>query len=214
MKKDKISKEKTLKEKNNKQLWVFFAINLIAFLVMVFAFSFNTGDKDLKDILMTKGTWLIVSPLILFVLNGLASADQKATIVYWRLKHALPGCRAFSYYIARDNRININNLRKLHGDFPVSPAEQNSKWYAIYKTYSKDNVVNKSHQDFLLARDLCASSFLFLISLAIPTLIYSSHPLKYVYILVLTLQYLFLVITARNYGARFVCNVLALESLK
>ncbi|WP_144909590.1 hypothetical protein [Mucilaginibacter frigoritolerans] len=214
MAKNKIKSEKTLKEKNSTQQWVFFGINLIAFLVMVFAFSISENGKDFKEMLMNKGIWFIVSPVILFILNGLVSADQKAMLIYWKRKYSLPGCRAFTHYAKTDPRINTDRLKEMHGDLPILPEEQNSKWYAIYRTFKTDSIVDKSHQDFLLARDLCASSFLFLLILPIPVLVFSQHPLKYAYLLLLALQYLLLVITARNYGARFVCNVLSLESVK
>ena len=195
-------------------IWAFFAINLIAFLVIVFAFSLQSDKEPLTDLLYSKGIWVLISPLILFVLNGLISANQKVALVFWRVKYGLPGCRAFSYYAGTDSRINLNRISEIHGGLPTLPNDQNNKWYAIYKSFKDDLIIDKSHQAFLLARDLCASSFLFLLLLPVPVIIFSENSLKYVYLILLLLQYLTLVVIARNYGARFVCNVLSQESIK
>ena len=212
--KKKMKDKKTLKEKNVKQIWLFFGLNLIAFLIVVFTFSLKEDAGGLGDILYRKGIWFLLSPLIVFILNGLVSANQKAALISWRGKDNLPGCRAFTYYAIRDSRINLKRLKELHGDLPTLPADQNAKWYSIYKTYHSDVIISKSHQDYLLARDLCTFSFLTVLLLPIPVLVFGDHPMKYIYLIALALQYLVLVIVAQNYGARFVCNVLALESTK
>ena len=92
--------------------------------------------------------------------SGIVPADTKAQLVFWRIKFALPGHRAFSKYLKNDNRIS----NRINMDiFPTDPHEQNSKWYSIYKKHQNAPSVSEAHRNFLLARDICSISFICLI---------------------------------------------------
>jgi hypothetical protein len=151
---------------------------------------------------------------VLFILNGLLTPNQKAILVFWRFRHILPGNRAFSFHAHKDARIDSKNLALLYPNLPRNPVDQNRLWYKIYKSNSGDIAIVKSHKDFLLARDLTSMSFLFLIGIGIPSLILVRQPIKWYYAVFLLIQYLIMVILAKNHGNRFVRNVLAHESIK
>lgn len=203
---------KTLKEQNARLIWTFFSFNVALYYVLTILQFGKLPDFDLNAFVSVKGVWILIVPLILFVLNGVVSSDQKATLCFWRFKNPLPACRAFSIYVDKDDRIDKSFLQTKYGIFPTSPKEQNSLWYKIYKTHQENPVVKKSHKDFLLGRDLCSIAFLFLLFGGVSMLIILHNNFKWLYFLYLVVQYLVLVIVAQNHGKRFVCNALAIET--
>ena len=148
------------------------------------------------------------------VLNSLLSADRKATLVYWRIKNALPGHRAFSSYARLDPRINPQRLLKaFRGDFPTDPAEQNAAWYKLYRPLRDDVIVRSAHKVFLLLRDYTALSVFFLIIFGPWSLIKLDSKIAALgYIGLLVVQYLIVRLAASNAGIRMVTSVLALKT--
>ena len=94
---------KTLKEENSKLIWVFFSFNVLLFYIVGLSQIINLSDFDLKSFISGKGIWVIIAPLILFILNGIVSSNLKAILCFWRIKNPLPACRAFSYYIDKES---------------------------------------------------------------------------------------------------------------
>lgn len=163
-----------------------------------------------KELSKKEGILFTLSPLLCFVLTGLLSPDFKAKLVFWRLKNPLPGSRAFTELGPKDCRIDISELRRKMGDVPEQPEEQNRGWYKLYKQVQNKATVTSAHQSFLLARDLAAISFLFLI--LTPWSIYFTEKeitvMLGVYISIFFIQYVVLCFVAQNHANRFVCNVL------
>tara|TARA_R110002049_G_scaffold183243_1_gene351186 strand:+ start:13032 stop:13661 length:630 start_codon:yes stop_codon:yes gene_type:complete len=207
-----MTKEINLKAKNTPQLWVFLSANIIFLIGLLFPVHFLELTKSFDIYLILKFVGVSIAPLVLFLLNGLLSSHIKAILVYWKLKHPLPGSTAFSKWSKSDHRVNRKKLKEIHGKLPKNTADQNRKWYEIYRKNSNNNIIQNSHRAFLLARDLTSLSVLFLIFLGIPVLILGSWPLNLFYNLVLILQYLIICVNAKNRGVRFVTNVLAIES--
>ena len=86
-------------------------------------------------------------------------------------------------------------------------------WYKIYQKHRDDPAITQVHRDYLLMRDWCAFSFLFLIVLAVTGLfIIEPSTVAWIYAALMLVQYLLTMIAARNYGVSFVRNVLAHES--
>lgn len=204
--------EANLKSKSIGAIWTFFLFNLAVLVSVFFAENFNKIMNDVNSLISVRTLIALIAPSIVFILNGLLSSNQKASIIFWRIKDALPGCRAFSKHGVLDYRVDMKNLQYLYGQLPVTPREQNVLWYKIFKKHREDVAIQKSHKDFLLARDLTSISFLFLVLLGIPFLIFGSYPFNLLYFFSVTIEYLIMVLIARNYGKRFVVNVLALES--
>jgi hypothetical protein len=207
-----MSKNKTLKEQNSKLIWTFFSFNALLFYILAVAPLIKFDGFDWQKFFTGKGIWLTIIPLVLFILNGIVSSDLKAIIIFWRIKNPLPACRAFSHYAKRDDRIDFNKLETKYNPLPDAAKDQNSIWYKIYKIFQEDPVVKKSHKDFLLGRDLCSISLLFLVFGGILGLFLISDNTKWWYLIFAFGQYLILAIVAQNHGKRFVCNVLALET--
>lgn len=170
----------------------------------------NKSESIFKELNTKDGVFLLLSPIIALILNGIVSSANKARLVFLRWKYALPGHRAFSDLIKRDSRIDINKLTAKMGKLPRKPTEQNSKWYSIYKRYSNSVTVKQAHKAFLLSRDLCTISFLFTVigSLGI---YFDGQNLKWtaLFFIIMAGHYITLAIVAQNYGKRFVCNVIA-----
>jgi hypothetical protein len=201
---------KTLKAQNSNLILVFFTFNVALFYTLTFS-EFNYSKIELKTFLLARGVWFLIVPLLLFILNGIISSNYKAILSFWRIKNPLPGCRAFSYYMDIDDRIDKYNLETKY-EIPISPNEQNALWYKIYKKHQENPMIIKSHKDFLLARDICSIAVIFLIFGSIFVLFLVLNPIKWIYIAYLFFQYLMFSIVAQNHGKRFVCNSLAIES--
>ena len=209
-----MSTETNLKAKNAPYLWSFFIFNLTVLIALFFAGYYKEISGDLEKMLSLRTAGILVAPLVLFIVNGLLSSNQKAILVFWRLKDPLPGARAFSVHAPRDMRIDMARLHSLHGDLPTSAKEQNVLWYRIFKNNHDQITIWKSHKDFLLARDIVAMGFLFVIFAGIPILTVGIAPLKWFYFTALVFQYFLVCIIAQNHGKRFVTNVLAIEATK
>ena len=204
-------KDKNPKTKNAPSLWLFFSFNLALLLTSYFANNFSQLTSDFHSILNIRSTSVLISPLILFIVNGFLSSDQKAILVFWKSKDTLPGCRAFSVYGPKDYRVDMSKVQSKHGPLPVVPIQQNQLWYKLFKLHKNDSMVFTSHQQYLLARDLTTIAFLFMIFAGIPFLLLGKYPLNWFYLVLMVLQYLVTAIVAQNYGKRFVTNVLAVD---
>jgi hypothetical protein len=156
------------------------------------------------------GTGTLVLALLL---TWLVPPGVKATLVYWRLKEVLPGHRAFSAYIQRDDRIDVARLTASLGVIPAAPAEQNKVWYRLLKAHEGAPEISEAHQRFLFFRDV--ASFSALLGVAVPTLGFLLWDVSAIGVgAFFAMQYLLFVLAARNAGIRLVQNVLALASSK
>lgn len=202
----------TLKETNSKLIWVFFSFNVVLFYTVGLSTMVDLSAFDLKQFITVRGVWILIVPLILFVMNGIISSDLKASIVFWRWRNPLPACRAFTHYADKDDRIDKNSLTQKYQTLPTVPKEQNALWYKIYKVHQENPIVKKSHKDFLLARDISSISLLLLFICGLSMSIISSDGIKWIYIGFLLTQFLVFSVIAQNHGKRFVCNALAIET--
>jgi hypothetical protein len=154
-----------------------------------------------------------VAPIVVLLLTPLFSADVKTTLVFWRIRHALPGHRAFSVYARRDSRIDLVALKKKIGEFQRSPREQNAKLYGLYKEVESQIAVTQAHRHYLLFRDLAALSLLPVpVAALLVDFLGGSKTAIVVAAGSLIGQYATAAIAARNSGVRLVTNVLALET--
>tara|TARA_R110000850_G_scaffold199977_2_gene326170 strand:- start:9837 stop:10433 length:597 start_codon:yes stop_codon:yes gene_type:complete len=195
-------------------IWTFFSFNALLFYVLAIAPIVSFKDFDWQAFLAGRGVWLLVIPVILFILNGILSSNQKATITFWRIKNPLPACRSFSVYARIDDRVDFKKLEKNYNPLPETAKEQNSLWYSIYKDYQEEPLVKKSHKDFLLGRDMCTIALLFLVFGGVLGIFLIADITKWWYLIYTFFQYIILAIVTQNHGKRFVCNVLALETSK
>ncbi|HEV2692322.1 MAG TPA: hypothetical protein VG347_05445 [Verrucomicrobiae bacterium] len=205
----------SLKTKNAAYFWTFITANLAVFwAVMVLSkCDYDAVNQLWHKITKKDGLLAVTMPLLAIVLNGFLDDQTKARLVFWRWKNPLPGCRAFSNLIRDDPRINVEKLKLKLGAFPRSPRDQNVLWYQIYKKNIKSVIVSDSHRIYLLTRDMAALSAVFIPALSTCTLLSAcSLSLRTLYCVALFFQYFIVATSARNYGNRFVANVLAEES--
>lgn len=209
--------QSNLKRKNIKFLALILVVNVLSLLALL---SNDSGiTQQLLNILrmdMSKSGVFILSLSITFtvlLINSVVPANLKASIVFWRLKYALPGCRAFSKLMYNDIRIDTDRIINRHGTFPVAPKAQNNLWYRLFKKYESNIEIKEAHQQFLLFRDASTMSILMLTPLLLALycneLAYNMAKLP---LLLLIFEYLVFMVAARNKGNRLVQNVLALES--
>ncbi|HOO49958.1 MAG TPA: hypothetical protein PLK94_01570 [Alphaproteobacteria bacterium] len=204
---------KSLKSTYRRDLALFTAINFVVFWVIILSpVDLNTWQDVYKTVTLKDGVFLSLSPIATIIL-GLFSATAKARLVYWHYNYPLPGSRAFTVHMKTDHRIDPKTLEKKWGPLPTNPEDQNRLWYRIYKDVERDIRVQESHRDWLFSRDLAAYSVFFLI-VFVPSAVGSNANWRVtlIYVIITIVQYLILIIAARTYGNRFVCNVLAIES--
>lgn len=205
----------SLKAENGKAIWLLVSADIVAIVSVLTGFAFTQASlSELAQSTFVRGLlFAAAGPLVAVFLNDLLPSNAKASIVFWRLKDALPGHRAFSEHAEADPRIDIAALKKRVGEFPQSPRDQNSCWYRLFQKYQSNVIVSDSHKRFLLFRD---SSSLTLLILAIAwiasVLVGASAGLQATVVGGLAAQFLWLAISARNTGIRLVQNVLALEA--
>lgn len=205
----------SLKSKNTLALWSFCGANLAIFLSLLVSKGFAEGSIDAfwKRVTTKDGIIAASIPILTIVLTGVLNDVAKARLVFWRWRNPLPGCRAFSELLKTDPRIDIAALKKKVGELPRKAAEQNALWYQIYKRHRENLVVSESHRTYLLTRDMAALSATFILLFSIGVMAGSiGWRTVGVYSALLTTQYLLVATSARNYGIRFVLNVLTEES--
>lgn len=209
--------ELSLKKQNLRTLHVFFSLNILILFLVYLHYPIHLSNlQSLFDKYLSPSG--IIATLIYFAilfLDGFIPSNIKGALVYWKIKNALPGHRIFSRIARNDSRIDLNRIQTLWGSSPSDEVQQNMLWYKIYQKNIGNIIVQSSHKDFLLFREITTISFFFL---CFHWMLYYFSGINIVmirfYSLFLLVQYLVSMVGARNYGNRFVCNVLAIESTK
>ncbi|MBI5101570.1 MAG: hypothetical protein HZB33_07040 [Nitrospirae bacterium] len=203
--------------KTNVAVWlrIFLGVNVAVFLsifigkhmtaVSIYDWWQQLNKKD--------GLVAILFPLATIVLNGIIGDTGKARLVFWKWRNPLPGCRAFSVIMNSDPRIDVQRLRSKLIPIPIDPNEQNAVWYRYYKIHASKQTILEAHRVYLLTRDMAALSGIFAIGFSVAVYVSTTGwELSALYSTVLFAQYLVIATSARNYGIRFVANVLTEES--
>lgn len=148
--------------------------------------------------------------IIMLVLQELFPRSLKEVLVFWRLRHRVPGCRAFTEIAKNDARVDPTDLAVLLPTAPMTPIEENALWYKWLKATESDPAIADNHRRFLILRD-CAV-LLALLTLVTPALIvWSPESLSRTLMLTggLLLAYGVVALSARNTAVRLVGNVVA-----
>lgn len=209
----KESQEKSLKDQNTSSLVTILIVN-----IAIFAVALKTDQLLAADYEEVLKHWQALIPaglgaVLIGVINGVLDIQTKARLVFWRWYDPLPGCRAFTYYLHRDPRIDIAALKQKVGPFPTTPGEQNALWYKLYKSVENDSRVRHVHRLFLLTRDYAGMAFMLLIVFGgIGVVAMQTYKTEWLYSAALLAQFVVSAMAARNYGIRFVNTVLALKA--
>ena len=209
-----MSKEqKPLKQQNNLQIGAYVIVNILIFWGLANGTSVNfQSSEHLSEHLFTSALWSVVIGTLSTILGGQMTKDFKYLLIFMRLRNRLPGCRAFSYFMNKDPRIDPKSIKAKLIAIPTDPAEQNRIWYKIYKKHKDKDSVIDAHKNFLLAREISGLAFLFLITLGSASLfLFSGWKLRIFYLLGLLAILLLSSQAGRTYGASLVTNVLAEE---
>ena len=204
---------KSLKDRNTARLVAVCAVNLAAYVAVLQGQALLA--LDWQQVLKATTDFFPAGLGVVFVsvVNGLMSPQAKARLVFWRWRHPLPGCRAFTVHAKNDPRINLPALRSRLGSLPKFEAEQNAAWYKMYRTIQADPAVAHVHKEYLFTRDYASLSALMFVVLGSVALWQAGAvPQAALYLLFLAAQYAIVRFAAANYGQRFVCTVLAIKS--
>jgi len=204
-----------LKAGNVWWLRLFLGVNVAVFLSIAIGHQLTgTSIEHFWQRLSAKdGLLALCFPLATLVLNGLLGDLGKARLVFWRWRNPLPGCRAFSVIMVADPRIDAARLRSRLSPLPSEPKEQNAAWYHLYKAHAGKQTIWEAHRTHLLTRDMAALAAVLAVSFSIGAFITAiGWKLATLYSVALVGQYVLVATSARNYGNRFVANVLAEES--
>lgn len=203
---------RTLKGRN--LAWLVATLVLDVLILVVLAFPTAIQEMSPTAVAAVRAGLTVLLPIPALILSSLLSADQKAVLVFWRLKNPLPGARAFSVYAQADHRIDLEKLKTQVGDFPVGAREQNAKWYGLYRQVASDASVADSHKNYLLFRDIAAMSLLLVPALPVAMYIIGVDKTRILISATWFLsQYLVSAWAARTTGIRFVQNVLAVHAI-
>lgn len=204
-----------LKDKNVWWLRLFLGVNVAIFLSIAIGHQLTAASINhfWQRLSAKDGLLALCFPLATLILNGVLGDLGKARLVFWRWENPLPGCRAFSVILGSDPRIDGARLRSKLGRFPSKPREQNATWYHLYKEHADKQIIWEAHLAYLLTRDMAAMSAAFAVIFSTGTFVAAvGWKLATLYSLALAIQYAVIATSARNYGNRFVANVLAEES--
>lgn len=209
------AKQPYLKGKNALQLWTFAGANLAVFFALFVTGDFSAGavDQFWHRVTAKDGILVAIMPILAIVLSGVFSDTWKARLVFWKWRHPLPGCRVFSELLATDYRINKAALAEKLGPYPQEPDKQNALWFELYKKHGGVEKVHEAHKIYLLTRDMASIATLFVI--LFPLGVFAENfdwKVAAMYAVALLLEYVLIAMSARNYGSRFVLNVLVEES--
>lgn len=203
-----------LKSSYRTALWLFALANLAIYWSIVVVRDFSNVGQVFSSFSAEDAAFAALGPIAVLILSGIISAQNKARAIYWRFTHPLPGSFAFTRYLPQEDRADARVLVEKWGALPEGPAEQNRLWYKMYRDVEDDIRIHESHRDSLFSRDLTGYALIFLVVFGVAAA-FSTLPWKgtAVYIGFLILQYVILMVAARVYGIRLVCNVLAQQSV-
>jgi hypothetical protein len=209
----KADPDRSLKSLNMK--WLVMLVVLDMIVVLLFVAPEVVKDATWNQLVVMRSLATTVLPVAVLLLTGLLSHNVKAILVYWRIKNPMPGCEAFTRHGPADVRIDMAALKKNVGELPTDPAEQNKKWFKLYKIVGDDKPVVEAHKMYLMYRDMAAMS-LPLIALVPIGLYFVGATTSGLWITAafFAVQFVACCLGARNSGTRFVCNVLAVHSTK
>ena len=159
--------EKSIKELNRPRLLIILVANILLLYAMVENVAVTGGDW----LELLNGATSAIPPAIglIFVgiLNAVLTDDDKSRLVFLRWNHPLPGCRAFSHYAAKDDKIDHKALEEKYGPFSTDPHEQNAKWFTLYASIEDRPSVFNFNREFVFARDYASLALMMLVGLGV-----------------------------------------------
>lgn len=209
----KNTNERSLKSLNIKWLVLLAVADVLA--VLFFVAPELVKGASLTQVGIGRVLTTTVIPVVVLLIVNVLPHNLKSALVYWKPLGVLPSSEAFTKYGPADTRIDIAALKKNVGTLPIDQAEQNTKWYKLYKQVSNEPSVAEAHKMFLMYRDMAVISLVLFI--LVPVALYgvdAESQVPWLALGLFVLQYLLTAFSARWSGIRFVCNVLAVHSVR
>lgn len=209
----KSNNERSLKSLNMKWLVLLAVTDVLA--VLFFVAPEVLSGVTLTQVGIGRVLTTTVMPVVVLLIVNVLPHNVKSALVYWKPLGVLPGTEAFTKYGPTDPRIDMATLKKNVGALPTDPAEQNAKWYKLYKQIANEPEVVEAHKLFLMYRDMAVMSLALIVLVPVALLVVraASHT-PWLAASLFALQYLATALSARWSGIRFVCNVLAVHSAR
>lgn len=149
--------------------------------------------------------------LAVLLLLGMLPDKWRNRIIHWRWSTPLAGARAFTDIGPSSSRVDMAAVERQHGPLPTDPAEQDRRFYQVYRQYRDESGVLDAHRYYLATRDIGTITFLLMISLPwFAWWISGSFGRAAVYAAFLAMIYAACAWAAQSYGQRMVQNVLAI----
>lgn len=147
---------KNLKEGNKPLLAVYLGAHGLALALAILGWPSSLERiKTIAGSDWVKAAIPLLISLVVTFMNRLGNDEVKLALVFWRVKHALPGCRAFSKFAVANPRIDIARLKEaVGGEFPTDPEAQNKAWYRLYQQVRDSASIQDAHKEYLLFRDI------------------------------------------------------------
>jgi hypothetical protein len=209
---------RSLKQKNQPQLITFVVSNAIGLGLIAL------GPSQFMDTLqeLSKGNWtilgkLIAIPAFLTLVTGTVGWAMpragKEFLVFWKKRDCLPSSKAFTVIGPRDPRVDMQRLVGKYGPLPRESDRQTALWYRIYRAHRDEASVEDAHGAYLRFREMATLSSALIIVGVIFAAYFNIQGMPLLLgVLLLVVEYLTVMIAARNAATRFVSNVLAIES--
>lgn len=202
----------SLKDINRPALSLVVVANVAVFYAVRFDYNLQELSSALRDYESYVPAAFLA--LVVGVLNSQLDHNTKARLVFWRWRHPLPGCYAFSEIMSKDDRIDPEALAASHNPLPQDPSEQNRLWFAWYREFQDEPGIKQAHREYLFTRDWTGLSALMFVSL-VPLAFWQMDRDQALFVAaIFVVQYLAVRLSAKNHGKRFVASVLAYKSAK
>jgi hypothetical protein len=214
-----MSRGKSLKEQNAWLIRAALVVHALAFAYVVLRpfplsqFVDESFRRHVQEFLAPGSVSIGILALTRLVLLGLIPPQLRDCLVHWRLRHPLPGSRAFSKIGPADQRVDMKKLRKALGGLPTNPDKQSSLFYSIYKQHQNEVGVLDAHKSYLAARDIATITLL--LCLLLPPIagwFLDDYKRAAIYALMMFAAYALTCLAAQVYAKRMIQNVLAVAS--
>ncbi|MEG1301005.1 MAG: hypothetical protein RSC93_09900 [Erysipelotrichaceae bacterium] len=185
--------------------------------------NFMIYDIKLAEIVIKILNTSIISSsiyLISFVADSLFSNQFKEKLVYIFGICKKPGSEVFTSILKKnnDNRISTlkaqNYYKDIYQKMPIEAKQkqnyQNNCWYTIYSNYRNVKMIEISHRDFLLCRDIYCMNYIMIVFYVFGWLTEVLEFNKY-FLFFLGLMIFCTNIACRIKAKRFVWNVIAYD---
>lgn len=211
--------------KNELKNYVIGNILIIMMLSGVINFIYNNLGRNLDDlknlvsVVLNSALFSSVLYIYVYIFDSVITSRFKETIIYFICGR--PGDTIFEKILEPeiDARFTVNEVNEKYKDIytelnQISDIKQkrhfqNSKWYKIYQSLEKDEMVRMSQQDFLLNRDMCSISIVILVLYIIFSLLSSFYTIRISVIAWVVVEIIITQIAAMNKARRFAMNVIA-----